>query len=66
MTFLQNLSDDQMAILGCFVAMLAACGSLYLTGYYGARRASHADQSADTLRLPHRTVERPTARERAA
>lgn len=67
MTFLETLTDDQIALIGCIVAFAAAFAVMALTG---ALRSSGADRTgrpaaAQQAPLP-RTVRELTSRRRAA
>ena len=70
MNLFQNASDDQVALIGCLVALVGSMSLMYVSYFVGpaARRAS-ADESRDATRLfPNRSPEltADTARDRAA
>lgn len=70
MNLFQNASDDQVALIGCLVALVGSMALMYVSYFVGpaARRAS-SDESRDATRLfPNRSPELTagTARDRAA
>ncbi len=70
MNLFQNASDDQVALIGCLVALVGSMALMYVSYFVGpaARRAS-SDESRDATRLfPNRSPEfaGDTSRDRAA
>jgi hypothetical protein len=62
---LQGAGDDQIALLGCLVALVGSSGLMYLSFFVGpANRQAQKNRSAEIHQMPVRTVD-PT-RERAA
>jgi hypothetical protein len=68
MGLLQGASDDQMALIGCLVALIGSAGMMYLSFFVGpaARKQTHSAASDSNVRpIPIRpAVESP--HERAA
>lgn len=68
MNLLQGASDDQVALIGCLVALVGSAGLMYLSFFVGpAARKQNQIQQSDTMtqQIPIRPViEAP--RERAA
>lgn len=50
MGFLQNASDDQIALMGCALALFLSGGLMYLSYVLGQNRQTTESQ-ADTIRL---------------
>jgi len=66
----QNASDDQVALIGCLVALVGSLALMYVSYFIGpeARRAS-SDESRDATRLfPNRSsvIAADASRDRAA
>lgn len=66
MNFLQNATDDQMALMGCFAALIASAGLMYVSAFLN--RAHRQSQNRDTVRTlrwterndrPKTTIESP-------
>lgn len=68
MNLLQGASDDQVALIGCLVALVGSAGLMYLSFFVGpAARKQNQNQTSDTTiqQIPIRPVIE-TPRERAA
>lgn len=70
MNLLQNASDDQVALIGCLVALAGSMALMYVSYFVGpAARRVGSDKSRNATRLfPNRSSElgTETARDRAA
>ncbi|MBS0203992.1 MAG: hypothetical protein JSS49_13890 [Planctomycetes bacterium] len=67
MNLLQGASDDQVALIGCLVALVGSVGMMYLSFFVGpAARKQRPNQPSDATikQMPMRPAESP--RERAA
>lgn len=51
MDFLQNATDDQIALMGCFVALFASVALMYLSAYLNRSR-----RQRDLHNVPGRTL----------
>lgn len=59
------LTDDQIAVLGCFVA-LGVCGLIGLISFHFGPAGKSAQRPADSLRFPTRSSEKSTDESRKA
>lgn len=51
MNLLQGASDDQVALIGCLVVLVASAGLMYLSFFVGpAARQQKRNESADGIR----------------
>lgn len=70
MNFLQHASDDQIALLGCLVALMGSMTLMYVSYFVGpAARQARAEESEQATRMfANRTsgVSAEAARDRAA
>lgn len=71
MNLFQNASDDQVALIGCLVALVGSMALMYVSYFAGpaARRASTEDHPRNSTRLfPNHSTElsADAARDRAA
>lgn len=70
MNLFQNASDDQVALIGCLVALVGSMALMYVSYFVGpaARHASSVDSRDATRLFPNRSPEltADTARDRAA
>ncbi len=65
MDFLQNLTNDQTALLGCFVAFVAAMGMLSIS-FHTNPKNKIAEQEQPVSRLKTPVVEQVEERRKAA
>ena len=70
MNLFQNASDDQVALIGCLVALMGSMALMYVSYFVGpaARRASSGESRDATRLFPNRSSElaADAARDRAA
>jgi hypothetical protein len=72
MNFLQGASDDQVALIGCLVALIGSAGLMYVSFFVGPASRRRNDLSnetvADTVASARNVIELPVepSRERAA
>jgi hypothetical protein len=66
MTFLETLTDDQIALIGCIVAFAAAFAVMALTGALRGSGAGRTGRPAAAQQAPPRTVRDLTTHRRAA
>lgn len=70
MFLFQNASDDQVALIGCLVALAGSMGIMYVSYFIGpaARQNREQDSEQATRPFPSRSTNFPSeaARDRAA
>lgn len=70
MFLFQNASDDQIALIGCLVALAGSMGIMYVSYFIGpaARQSREQDSEQTTRPFPSRSTSFPSeaARDRAA
>jgi hypothetical protein len=70
MNLLQGASDDQVALIGCFVALAGSMALMYVSFFVGpASRKKSQDAASATRQLPMRPsigIPTETTRDRAA
>ena len=56
MDFLQNATDDQIALMGCFAALVSSAVLMYISVYLNRsqRKGHHHDSATQTLALTGR------------
>ena len=68
MNLMQGAGDDQVALIGCLVALVGSAGLMYLSFFVGPaarKQAREADSERTVKQIPMRPAVDP-ARERAA